>query len=121
MLLVVLQQTSPLPVCPGDNVTFTCTATVSYPDIVILTWITPNNGSYDQVRYDGQSVLYKDESVGAFTTKLIANSAGSLVSTATLSGVTVQDDGSQRATCINNDILKTLIIRLSGSCTNYTL
>ena len=100
VLLVVLQQTSPLPVCPGDNVTFTCTVTESYP---ILTWINPNNVSiYDRQVYTGDSVLYKDGSVEAFTTRLIANPAGSLVSTATLSEVTVQDDGSQGVTCIYN-------------------
>ena len=105
-----MQQTSPSPVCPGDNVTFTCTVTGNKPTI---TWINPKNMSYDRKVYSSNSVLYQDGNVGAFTTQLIGISDVSIVSIATLSGVTVQDDENQGITCRYLES-KTVKVTLSG-------
>ena len=43
-IAVVLQQTSPLPVCPGDDVTFTCTVAVVGTYLVnFLVWYNPDD------------------------------------------------------------------------------
>ena len=79
-----------------------------------LTWINPKNPSSDQRTYTASSVLYKEKSLGAFTTQLVDVLDGSLVLTATLSGVTAQDDGNEGITCRYKDFQKTLNISLSG-------
>ena len=108
-VLVNLQQTSPSPACPGDDITLTCTMTGSYPT---LTWINPQS-TLDRLSYTFISVLYQDGTVGAFTTKLIS-SGRKVVSTATLTGARLQEHGRQGITCRYNDIIRTVYITLSG-------
>ena len=111
LYIVVLERTSPSPVCPGDNVIFTCTVTASSNPT--LTWINPKNESDNRKAYTATSV--SDGYVGDFFTQLIGSFSGGIVSTATLLMVAVKDDGSQGITCRDTIEIQTMTITLSGA------
>ena len=79
----------------------------------ILIWINPQNVFYDRETYTPSSDLDQQGSVGVFDTKLISASNESIVSTATLSGVMLQDDGNQGIMCRYNET-QTVTLSLSG-------
>ena len=112
---VNLQQTSPFPVCPGDNVTFTCTV-ISYP---FLIWFDPNDDQ-QQVTYTLTDTENKTETFGEFTIKLIELDDMNLVSTATLTANISHDDGHKEILCGYGDIRENGKIELSGKLSQAT-
>ena len=113
--LVDLQQTSPLPVCPGDDVILTCIVIVPEGSLVSLLWLNPKDKT-DQYTYTISNIQFPNNArcVGGFTTKLIGVNDTTMVSTAILTRVTAHDDGNKGILCKFATLLKTTIITLSG-------
>ena len=90
---VELQQTSPSPVCPGDDVIFTCKVTVStnQSEMLVLVFFD----AFDKnniIFYDAETMISSNSStIGPFTTKIVETSNGSIVATATIKGITYED------------------------------
>ena len=119
LFLVDLQQTSsPSSVCPGDDAIFTCTVTVSLNQIVTLTWVNPldNADYYAYIISDSVDTPNNTECVAGFAIKLIRIDNSSIVSTATLTGITTQDEGKE-ISCRYDVIAKTKKITISGKLT----
>ena len=111
--LVDLEQTSPIQVCPGDDVSFICTVTVSGTESLALLWINPNNGS-DSKFYSIDDPI-GDSTVGAFTTEIVSDT---ITSTATVNNITLVDIMSAGITCIDSVSEMTLYVADSGKKTN---
>ena len=92
--LVNFQQTSPSPVCPGDDVVFTCTVTASANESgpLLLYFSNPLNDQ-DRVVIDPAEITISanNSTVGPFTTKIVEASNESIVATATMKGITSED------------------------------
>ena len=84
MYPVDLQQTSPLLVCPEDNVSFVCTVTASANESLLLAWLNPNNEQDAKVYIVNDTSVKIEEVVGAFTTKFVDASSDTIISTATI-------------------------------------
>ena len=91
--LVDLQQTSPSPICPGDDVIFTCTVTVSANESVpLLLFFSNPLDDQDRALHDaGSTGNAKSLPVGLFSTKLVEASNDSIVATATMKKITHED------------------------------
>ena len=114
-LLVVLEQASPLPVCPGDNITLICTVTVPENQVPSLSWVNPKNRTHDREVYTVvSSNNSKTGSVGGFTTAFIKGNDTTIVSSAILSMVTEQDEENKAIACIHDTEEKVSNITLSG-------
>ena len=101
--LVDLQQTSPLPVCPGDNVILTCTATVfaNMSDNLVL-YLYDTCDQDNREFYASQAVNNSNSStLGRFTAKVVAVSDSSIVATATIKGVTSNDAPCTGIKCVD--------------------
>ena len=109
---VVLNQTSPLPVCPGDSA-FTCTVTAPPGKVLSLIWSNPNNDQ-DQFIYTLSDTTNTTGYVGGFTVKLIEVHNMSLVSIATLTADTSFDDGHKEILCCFGNTKENGKIELSG-------
>ena len=99
---VSLQQTSPSPVCPGDDVIFTCTVTAStnQSDMLFLHFYNAfdeeERAFHDPVNINSANI---SGTVGPFTTKLVEVRNDSIVATATIQGITSQDAACACITC----------------------
>ena len=113
--IVDLQRTSSSPVCPGDDVIFTCRVTGSAGQFLSLTWSNPNK-SQDQFTYSFSNTVTHNTTgcVAGFTVQLIGIDELSLASTATLTEVTSDEDGVKAILCQFSDIKETSRINLSG-------
>ena len=90
-----LQQASPSPVCPSDDVILTCTVTAPTNEADIFLYFYNAFNEEDRVFYDaGETSIANNSTVGPFTTKTVEISNSSIVATATINGITFQD-----ATC----------------------
>ena len=113
--IVDLEQTSPSPLCPGDDVILTCKVTVPEGNIVSLLWLNPEDET-DQYTYTLSNTQFPNNtrSVGGFTTEFIGGNDTTMVTTATLTGVTAHDDGNKGISCGFATTVKTMKIKLSG-------
>ena len=106
--------------CPGDDVIFTCTVTVSGIQSLILTWINPNNGQDRKLYLVNDVNIGNDPVVGAFTTKLVDFSNDTIISTATIGKINFVDVVPAGINCLdsigNN---KTLHVIESGTKIKY--
>ena len=91
MYPVDLQQTSPLPVCPEDNVSFVCTVTASANESLLLAWFNPNHELDAKVYIVNDTSIKTDNVVGVFTTKLVKASSDTIISTATINELNVAE------------------------------
>ena len=90
---VDLQQTPPLPVCPGDDVTLTCTVTVStnqsdLPFLYLVNAFDENNRVFHNAE---DTVIANSSKVGPFTAKVVEASNEIIVATATIKEITSKD------------------------------
>ena len=97
-----LQQTSPSPVCPGDDVIFTCavTASTNQSSNLFLFLVNPLD-DLDRVFYDAGVTMGNASSltVGPFTTELVEVSHATIVTTATIEEITSEDITSAGIKC----------------------
>ena len=99
--------------CPGDNVTFICTVTVSDQHFPLLTWINPKNEPDDRFTYSLHD-MDVTTCVGGFVTKFIEGNNSIIVSTATLSNATEEDDKNKEIACAYDKDKESRNISLSG-------
>ena len=88
---VDLQQTSPSPVCPGDDVILACTVTVPSNQSLILIWFNPNNNEDRKLYIVNDTDVSNDPVVGSFTTELVGYSSNTIISTATVQEINFTD------------------------------
>ena len=102
--------------CPGDNVTFICNLTVfeNQFEYLTLTWVNPKNNSDPRPVYGITGALSTEEYVGGFSTEFIEGDNNRIVSSATLSNVTKEDDQNKEIDCRYNEYRKSRTISLSG-------
>ena len=116
---VDLQQTSPFPVCPGDNVTFTCTVNSSAGTTSLLIWSNPKDPE-QQVTYTSNDAKNKTEDFGDFIVKLTEVDGVNLVSTATLTADISHDNGHKEISCGYATKIANGKIELSGKLCQST-
>ena len=87
-----MQQTSPSPVCPCDDVILTCTVTASATQSEKLFLYLANAlDEQNRVFYNAKdTVIVNSSTVGPFTTKLVQVSNDSIVAAATIKGIMYQ-------------------------------
>ena len=114
-------QVSPSPVCPGDDVIFICTVTVSGNESLLLFWLNPDNNQDWKIYFANDTSIHKDDVVGAFTTKLKVSN-DTIISTATINDLNLVDIMSAGISCfdsVGNN--QTLYVADSGKkCKWYT-
>ena len=88
---VDLQQTSPSPVCPSDDVILTCTVTAptNQPELLFFHFYNAFDEE-DRLFYDAEvdTNIVNNWTVGPFTTKIVEISNDSIPATATIKGIT---------------------------------
>ena len=101
-IAVDLQQTSPThAVCPRDDVSFTCTVTVSGNESLFLLWLNPDNEHDRKLYLVNESFIHEDVVVGAFTTEIVQGGSDTIISTATINELNLVDIMSAGISCFD--------------------
>ena len=93
--------------CPGDTLVFTCTT-----DTGALIWYI--NGTTQNAFFIEADQLNSTESLDIFTLSLIDIIGATLVSTATVQNVNIENNGTIIICSDINNQIKTLEVRISG-------